>query len=444
MLSLTLSMIVKNAEADLRECLESAKAVVSEMVVADTGSNDATRNVAKSMGARVIEIPWEDDFAKARNRSLAEVKSDWVLVLDADERLDPNAASHMRAHLENGRAAGYQVTIRNYLPSLTCKIWDRPAKANDSRYAPARQYPAYVDHENVRLFQRNPKIYFTGRVHETVGSRIVETGLALGTATFLIHHLGMVRNPEQAAAKAKYYRELGLRKLSDMPNDAQAHLEAGIVELEEVGKAGEALAYFERANALKPRFGVARFFAGKCLFQLGEYRRALAELRQAEAAGHKTTGVAELMGDAQYNLAEYEKARESYELAWKRDSVNARVESKLGLAAVRSGRAEDGVRRIRHAIAQDSGNAELYDRLVTVEAWLNHVAEAADAAEEKLARAVPRPEDFVRAASIRGRLGQWERAAEILRRGIDRFPDSEVLSKAKTFSGEAVPCSFKK
>ena len=61
-------------------------------MVADTGSTDATPEVAEKHGARMIHIPWENDFASARNEALAAVTADWVLSLDADERLDPESA----------------------------------------------------------------------------------------------------------------------------------------------------------------------------------------------------------------------------------------------------------------------------------------------------------------------------------------------------------------
>ncbi len=89
--TLALSMIVKNGERDLPDCLASVRGVVDEIVVADTGSSDASIEIARAAGARVISIPWENDFAKARNLSLAEVTSDWLLLLDADERLDAGA-----------------------------------------------------------------------------------------------------------------------------------------------------------------------------------------------------------------------------------------------------------------------------------------------------------------------------------------------------------------
>ena len=58
--------------------------------------------------------------------------------------------------------AGYQVSIRNYVLSLEDRIWDRPAQPNDFRLPAAQAYPAYVDHENVRLFRRDPRIFFVG------------------------------------------------------------------------------------------------------------------------------------------------------------------------------------------------------------------------------------------------------------------------------------------
>ena len=132
MKTLALSMIVRNAAAELRECLESARGVVEEMVVADTGSTDETIAVAEQCSARVISLPWTNDFAEARNRALDEVKSDWVLVLDADERLDATTAGQIRRLIECGDIGGYLVTIRNYVRSLDERVWDTGAKPNDS------------------------------------------------------------------------------------------------------------------------------------------------------------------------------------------------------------------------------------------------------------------------------------------------------------------------
>ncbi|MGF1494807.1 MAG: tetratricopeptide repeat protein [Microcoleaceae cyanobacterium] len=89
-MNLSLCMIVKNEAENLPGCLESVQAVVREMVVLDTGSTDRTPKIAEAFGATVHSFNWCDDFAAARNVALGHTTQDWVLVLDADERLSPD------------------------------------------------------------------------------------------------------------------------------------------------------------------------------------------------------------------------------------------------------------------------------------------------------------------------------------------------------------------
>ncbi|HAC63442.1 MAG TPA: glycosyltransferase [Cyanothece sp. UBA12306] len=89
-------MIVKNEEENLSECLESVKDVVDEMVVMDTGSTDRTVEIAEEFGAKVPYFEWCNDFSAARNAALDHVTGDWVLILDADERLNPNVVPQMK------------------------------------------------------------------------------------------------------------------------------------------------------------------------------------------------------------------------------------------------------------------------------------------------------------------------------------------------------------
>jgi tetratricopeptide (TPR) repeat protein len=425
--TLALSMIVKNGERDLPECLASVREVVTEIVIADTGSTDGSIAIAQTFGAKVFSIGWENDFAKARNFSLTQVTTDWVLMLDADERLDPRACDVLRRLLANQRAAGYQVIIRNYVMSLQTKIWDRAARPNDGLYVPARDAVAYVDHENVRLFRRCPEIFFTGRVHETVGWQILAAKRTIGSSNLKIHHMGMLRDAEERARKLLFYRDLGREKVKDMPENSQAHFELGVSELENFGNVQDALRSIVRSCDLNPKFGVAWFFAGVCHTRLGEFSNAVKCFERAEDSGHKTALVTELMGDAQYNLGDFDTSAVCYRRGLKRAPGNAVLESKLGLAEARLGNPHGGLKKIARAIVNEPTNPELYDRLVTVNVWLNHLPEAAEAAEQKLKATQSRPEDFLRAASIWAKLEDWERAAHILRDGVTVFPDSEPL-----------------
>lgn len=88
-------LIVKDEEAVLEECLASV-AWADEVVVYDTGSSDATVEIARRLATTVVEGYWDDDFAAARNRALAHATGEWVLVVDADEvfEADPDALRH--------------------------------------------------------------------------------------------------------------------------------------------------------------------------------------------------------------------------------------------------------------------------------------------------------------------------------------------------------------
>jgi hypothetical protein len=270
-------MIVRDEEQTLPACLETVKGLVDEMVIADTGSTDGTLEVARRFGARCLSIPWENDFSRARNRALEEVRSDWVLALDADEQLDEKAKQSLPRLLKAPAIDGYIVTILDYLLDVNHKVWDFPAKTNQSGLEAARRFPAYVEHINVRLFRRRPQIYFVGPVHESVAPRILKLGGTLGKADFLIHHFGLITGMPTRIRKNYLYRQLGQKKVEETPNEAQAHLELGLSELA-LDNNEEALKYITTACQLNPRLGTAWSFQGMALVRLGRPAEALEAL----------------------------------------------------------------------------------------------------------------------------------------------------------------------
>jgi glycosyltransferase involved in cell wall biosynthesis len=437
-------MIVRDAERDLPDCLASVRGLVDEIVIADTGSADSTREIAVRQGARLLQIAWNDDFAQARNQALAVVLADWVLVLDADEELDPEAKSSIPKLVSAGDVAGYLVTIRNYVSGLQERIWDRPAKPNDSRLQRARAYPAYVEHENVRLFRRDPQVYFVGRVHETVGHRIGETGGKLARAGFAIHHFGLAASPQTRARKNTMYRELGRRKIRERPQDAQAHLELGLVEFDNFHNYQEALLCFHRSCELNPKLGVNWLFAALAALRLERYEPALTYIRGAQGHGYNSPLVLETEGDAQYNLGNFGEAGRLYRKANKSGQgsplhPNAPktgtlgaplLESKLAMAELRCGETDTALRRLRRALREAPHAPELHDRLITALAFVGKLYEAAQAAENKLAEIGPDESSFLRAASIWAKLREWQKAESNVAFGLRQFPHSERLRHA--------------
>lgn len=105
----------KNEADNLRACIESAS-FAAEIVVVDSSSTDGTREIARSLGATVVDFKWDGAFPKKKNWALAHVpwKHDWVFILDADERITPELAAELRAVVGSPAAAcdGYYVNRR--------------------------------------------------------------------------------------------------------------------------------------------------------------------------------------------------------------------------------------------------------------------------------------------------------------------------------------------
>lgn len=85
MTTLSLAMIVRDAEQTLARALKSVVELCDELIVVDTGSLDNSAEIARRMGAKVHEFAWIDDFAAARNHSFQLCTSDWIMWLDADD-----------------------------------------------------------------------------------------------------------------------------------------------------------------------------------------------------------------------------------------------------------------------------------------------------------------------------------------------------------------------
>jgi tetratricopeptide (TPR) repeat protein len=167
MTTVAAAMIVRDEAGFLPGCLESLRHKVDEVVVVDTGSRDATGEIAAAAGARVLRFDWVDDFSAARNHGLDAATADWILYIDADERL----------RTPDDRPLGAFI--------------DPAALAATVRFAPKSGYTRYREW---RLFRRDPRLRFAGRIHETVVPAIEDIArrerLALTRTPVEIDHLG--------------------------------------------------------------------------------------------------------------------------------------------------------------------------------------------------------------------------------------------------------------
>jgi glycosyltransferase involved in cell wall biosynthesis len=153
---LSLCMIVKDEVVTLPACLASVRGVVDEIVILDTGSSDDTIAVAQDAGAQVHRFEWTNDFAAARNASLTHARGDWILVLDADERLLPVAIPAIRQLVAGQELAGVAAA-----DVLLVNLVRHEAGAKQSPYTLVS-----------RLFRRHPDLQFQRPYHETVDESV--------------------------------------------------------------------------------------------------------------------------------------------------------------------------------------------------------------------------------------------------------------------------------
>lgn len=193
-------MIVRDEELLLGDCLSFAREFVDEIVVVDTGSQDQTIEIARRYGSSVYEFPWCDDFSAARNYALDQLTSDFVLILDADERLGPGAGQHIRTliseHRDSDETTLYLARFENI---------DAEGRHMGGEYVS-------------RLWRADPKLRYEGLVHEQLVHEDEQLNYRLED-NFHIVHFG--DDPGLAEARGKRKRNIDLltRGLAQQPDD---------------------------------------------------------------------------------------------------------------------------------------------------------------------------------------------------------------------------------
>ncbi|OFX18991.1 MAG: hypothetical protein A2V77_12500, partial [Anaeromyxobacter sp. RBG_16_69_14] len=199
----SLCMIVRDEAAMLPAFLEAVRGSWDELLAVDTGSTDATPELLAAAGATVLHRPWDDDFAAARNFGLERASGEWVLVLDADERVGPALAAEIRRSAEDARCGAASLRVVNQLPH---------GHVRSSRL--------------LRMFRNDRSIRFRHAIHEDasegVAAFLVRSGLHRADLEAPLVHLGYTRS--RAAAKHKKERDVGILRatLARDPSDLYA------------------------------------------------------------------------------------------------------------------------------------------------------------------------------------------------------------------------------
>jgi tetratricopeptide (TPR) repeat protein len=424
-------MIVKDGAGSLGRCLESVAGLVDRIVLGDTGSTDDSLAIARSFGAEIVSVPWQNDFAHARNLVLEHSRCDWILVLDADEMLDATVQTLLPETIAREDVLAYELQRWNYVHTTNSWSGDEGALANPFLVEASRPYPAYVRSRSTRLFRRHPGIHFSRPVHEDVAESVRSLGHPPVPAAFVIHHFGQVEDPHEVrTGKNDLYEQIGRQHLLANPTDARTHCELGFVELAHHRRPERALPFFAQAAKLNPRNAEAWLFVGICLVRLRRFAEALPPLAQSEALVPHSIVLQETLGDAHFHRGDYSHAAQAYQRAQALGGTCALIEAKHGSCEILLGQPKQGLERVVAALRREPDFPELYDVAVVAAQLARNPKMAALIAVRRTSLAKPTAFHFSRAAELTRSTGNPDRARALLRQGLAQFPTDPTLQAA--------------
>lgn len=296
MVLLSLSMIVKNEEQTLARVLACAQQCCDELVVVDTGSTDNTVAIAESFGARVFHFEWINDFAAARNVSLSHCTGEWVMWLDADDYLNPDAIQLINELKQTKMSdPGIDVMFGTYV--FHVDACGRPLSSTTRE----------------RIFRRLPTLAWDGPVHEIVR---VHDGVH---NTLLVPQLEVIHDPQKPKDPDRYMAliESHLQPLDEVDiSQLNTFLDIRYyyyfaMELLKRHRYAEAMEYFQICLHMKDapheRFAILVQLA-RCCINTGQYEAAMEwALAAIRLDSSRAEGFA-MMGESYFNQDKFAKA----------------------------------------------------------------------------------------------------------------------------------------
>lgn len=439
---LSLCMIVKNEAAHLGECLEAVRPAVDEIVVVDTGSVDGTQAVARRHQARVVEVSWQDDFSAARNESLRQAAHEYILWLDADDRVEPDELaklSRLKAGFPLSGTQAYFTTVRSELPN--------------GEYSLCKQ---------LRIFPKRADVIFENRVHEQILGRVLKAGIQTRDSGIVIRHLGYAA-ADSLAGKALRNARILEQELAENPENPLLHydLANALGGLQQQERALEHLDYILRDRTIKQAYPGIYMEAG---LLAANHRRDIGEIRTAgkllsdlsrQFPGEKRIALA--LGESLLLAGNYQETLDTlrpllnhvWEIGFQPLSPEwqqSQVHSLLGRAYQETGRLSEARTHYARAVALQKNPGPGWEALGTVCFQLQDYSAAAENLEKAIAAGKNSEANYQRLGQAYQRLNRLPEAEKALAAArehsaeeIGRNLENECLADLAKRPGEGEP-----
>jgi tetratricopeptide (TPR) repeat protein len=372
-MSISLCIIVKNEEIALPQCLNSVKDVVEEMVVLDTGSSDRTVEIARQFGAKVYHFVWGNDFSAARNEALKYVRSDWVLVLDADEMLVPEIVPDLRRAIHSDRF-------------LVINLLRQEVDAAQSPYSLVS-----------RLFRRHPDICFSRPYHAMVDDSVTqilrrEPHWQIGSLDKVaILHFGYQQ--QQIAQKDKFAQAEKIMAgfLASHPNDPYVCSKLGALYVQ-TGKIEPGIELLERGLKFAAKnqeilydlyyhLGIAYSREQQIAQAIASYQAAI----QLNVSPVLKLGAHNNLGNVWQSIGNLQEAKLTYQKVLQIDPNFAAGYYNLGITLKAMGQFVEAIAAYKQAIQLNPNYAQAYQNLGVVLLKLGQISEGLAAFQQAIA-----------------------------------------------------------
>jgi glycosyltransferase involved in cell wall biosynthesis len=367
--TISVCMIARNEEENIKNSLECARKFADEIIVVDTGSEDATPEIARSMGAKVYFFPWCDDFSAARNESLKYATCDWILWLDADDIIDDVNIERIKE-------------LKKILPPEKNEAY---LFLIESKIADGGEDPWYW--YQLRMFPNHKDIKFEGRIHEQVVFSLLRLGIKEKVANIKIVHTGYtdkgkivekiqrnLRLLEEEEKKensfwvkrylAFTYAKLGriddaIKKVDEALEIVPKNSPIWVYDLHMIaydikrlkGNWDEVMRHLEEAEKIRPDEGAINIAKAEVFFAKKEYEKSFEELDKARKKGFVVNLIAVApdslkkkyylgMARVLYHLKRYKDSLEYFKkvfelspnfFSWQKDAVDEFVDCAMKL-----------------------------------------------------------------------------------------------------------------
>ena len=291
-------MIVKDEEKNIGSLLEDIKGIFDEVVVVDTGSTDRTLEILRSYGVNIGHFNWCDDFSAARNKSIELSAADYLLWLDADDRIDADAGKAilaLKSSLPEDKRHAYILKILNA----------------------ARDHPETESYQ-LRIFPRLDGVRFEGRLHEQIMPSLERVpGMKIQAVDITIRHTGY-QDEEDMLTKGKRNLAIQLRELREGRDTARQNffIAMSYHALKDYENCLEFIHKARKKTSIQENWFRYTFtLATECYMKLNRIDSALKEARDGVSRFPETGTMHYDLGAMYLKAEEYEHAVEALEKA---------------------------------------------------------------------------------------------------------------------------------